>query len=59
MNSPQQSLAPTRSPGFEPGHDAGRRTIDDDIPLGCECADPALQIERWGQEAPPRLPDTY
>jgi hypothetical protein len=21
---------------------------DDDYALGCECADPALQIERWG-----------
>ena len=24
----------------------------DDFALGCECADPALQIERWAQEAP-------
>ena len=24
---------------------------DYDIALGCECADPALQIERWSQEA--------
>ncbi|MDB5896594.1 MAG: hypothetical protein JWP41_196, partial [Ramlibacter sp.] len=24
---------------------------DSDYPLGCECADPSLQIERWGQEA--------
>ena len=23
----------------------------DDYALGCECADPALQIERWGSEA--------
>jgi hypothetical protein len=23
----------------------------DDIALGCECADPALQIAMWGQEA--------
>lgn len=23
----------------------------DDIALGCECADPALQIASWGQEA--------
>ena len=22
-----------------------------DYPLGCECADPALQIPQWGQEA--------
>lgn len=24
---------------------------DFDYALGCECADPALQIERWGQES--------
>lgn len=24
---------------------------DSDFALGCECADPSLQIERWGQEA--------
>lgn len=24
----------------------------DDLALGCECADPTLQIERWQQEAP-------
>ena len=24
-----------------------------DYALGCECADPALQIERWCQEAAP------
>ena len=23
---------------------------DEDFVLGCECANPALQIERWGQE---------
>ncbi|MGV3569792.1 MAG: hypothetical protein ACO1PB_04270 [Ramlibacter sp.] len=23
---------------------------DYDFALGCECADPALQIERWGQD---------
>ncbi len=27
--------------------------IDDDLAFGCECADPALQIERWRQEAAP------
>ncbi|MDB5874393.1 MAG: hypothetical protein JWQ07_3835 [Ramlibacter sp.] len=26
---------------------------DDDLALGCECADPSLQIERWGQEVLP------
>ena len=25
-------------------------TEDDDLALGCESANPALQIERWGQE---------
>ena len=28
-----------------------RWPVDDpDIAIGCECADPALQIERWQQE---------
>lgn len=27
------------------------RPEDCDYPLGCECADPALQIERWSLEA--------
>jgi hypothetical protein len=22
---------------------------DEDVPLGCECAHPQLQIERWGE----------
>ena len=26
-------------------------SIDEDVALGFECADPSLQIERWGQEA--------
>lgn len=34
------------------GASAYRLSADEDIALGCECADPALQIERWGQEAP-------
>lgn len=29
---------------------------DDDLALGCECANPALQIERWWQEALPAPP---
>lgn len=31
--------------------DAGASVEEFDFALGCECADPALQIERWGQEA--------
>lgn len=30
------------------------RPIDDDVALGCECADPALQIEQWQDEALPQ-----
>ena len=30
-----------------------RVPVDEDLALGCECADPALQIERWGQEIQP------
>ena len=32
---------------------ASRTPVDDDLALGCECADPALQIERWGQDIQP------
>lgn len=34
---------------------ARAQSVDDDLALGCECADPALQIERWGQEVLPFL----
>lgn len=32
--------------------EAPSRWVDDDgdLMLGCECANPALQIERWGQD---------
>lgn len=26
-------------------------SAEDEVPLGWECANPALQIERWGMEA--------
>lgn len=32
--------------------DAAPALDDADYALGCECADPSLQIERWGQELP-------
>lgn len=37
--------------------DAAARWVgdDDEVVLGCECANPALQIERWAQEAPSPL----
>ena len=32
----------------------GHRCVEpDDVAFGCECADPALQIACWGQEAEP------
>ena len=31
--------------------DLASSTEELDFALGCECADPSLQIERWGQEA--------
>ena len=54
MNSSQQSQASTYSNACEPGAESGKWSIEDEneIPLGCECANPALQIERWGQEEP-------
>lgn len=39
-----------------PGRDAGAaapRAEDDDIALGWECANPALQFERWEPELAP------
>jgi hypothetical protein len=29
---------------------ASRWLIDEDVALGCECANPALQIDCWAQE---------
>jgi hypothetical protein len=33
--------------------DASSRCLDDDYALGCECADPSLQIERWSEAVSP------
>jgi hypothetical protein len=54
---PLQSLP---QPSLSNAAEAESRWADDDIPLGCECANPALQIERWGQdEAPQPLQRLY
>lgn len=47
-----QATAPAAA-GIQPvAMDASAWASQDcDYALGCECADPALQIERWGQEA--------
>lgn len=53
---PQSHPAVPATAPMSPGSmlEAIPRTFMDDpeIPLGCECADPSLQIERWRQEAP-------
>lgn len=35
----------------EPARDAMALADEDDFAIGCECANPALQIEMWGAEA--------
>lgn len=55
---PDQALQPLTFDGARPAArlvDTTARwlSVDDDLALGCECADPALQIERWGQETQP------
>jgi hypothetical protein len=59
MNStpPTQSLASGTTPYGDklPAH----WPEDDDIAWGCECANPALQIERWGQEVPQPTAKSY
>ena len=46
----RQNSAPAASSARPPGS-------DDDLALGCECANPSLQIERWGEDEP-ALPAT-
>jgi hypothetical protein len=53
MDHPQQSLA-SLSPCSPSAVESLRDLIDDDVALGCECADPALQIDCWGEEAAKR-----
>jgi hypothetical protein len=50
MNSTQQSLARFSSHSPFAGAEM-RMTVDEDVALGCECADPALQIDCWGEQA--------
>lgn len=51
---PSFSITPTASTRMPAGAalEAASRWVDDDedLMLGCECANPALQIERWGQD---------
>jgi hypothetical protein len=50
MNSPQQSLASLAQRALYGAHNIPD-AIDEDVALGCESADPALQIDCWGEEA--------
>jgi len=52
MPEMQPSL-PTSAAAITSGLDASVHSAfdDSDYAIGCECADPALQIERWMQEA--------
>ena len=52
MNNSQQSFTAKTMAGHPGGDESfAQFHMDEDVALGCECADPALQIERWGQEA--------
>lgn len=47
-----QSSEPASSAAMPPMLEAAAPRFEDaDYALGCECANPALQIERWLQEA--------
>lgn len=60
MNSSQQSHTPATPPGAQAFSDGlAHSSIDEDVALGCECADPALHIERWRHEAPQPARDFY
>ena len=50
MDDPQQQPAPSSS---RAAGDTAPTTQDEEAVLGWECANPALQIERWGQETSP------
>jgi hypothetical protein len=54
MHTSQQ---PSQLPADAPVIDTTARWLDEhsDESLGCECANPALQIERWGQEGPSQV----
>lgn len=56
MNGSQHALTSLTPNNSDAADDAAARWFaDEDMALGCECANPALQIERWGQEAPQLL----
>lgn len=54
-----EQAAVSTAPGVEPGYQPSFLGEDDDYALGCECANPALQIERWGQDDAPAARQFY
>lgn len=46
---PQSSQAAAAQSGMSMS--AAEPSAMDDVALGCECADPTLQIAMWGQDA--------
>jgi hypothetical protein len=50
MNSPQP-LPASNAMILDTDFQSASRWLDDDIALGCECADPALQIDCWQDPA--------
>lgn len=49
MTPSQPSPAPAH-PGHDPETGVQAFRQDEDVALGFECAHPALQFERWGQD---------
>jgi hypothetical protein len=50
METPQIATSRPRAPEASKIQSVPRYPLDDDLALGCECADPSLQIERWRAE---------
>jgi hypothetical protein len=50
METAQSPTPKRRVPDASKIQCAPRYPLDDDLALGCECADPSLQIERWRVE---------
>ncbi len=60
MNCPEGAVPNFLEPSHDPAFmraamslapaDSAFASMADDVALGCECADPALQIAMWGQE---------
>lgn len=51
FSSFQSSPASASTPVHALPANAGWSSEIDDVAFGCECADPSLQIDCWGQEA--------